>query len=199
MSTQPNESPTAQNALKHGLTGQFRVLSGESQKDFDQMLAGFLRSENPAGDDEIAMVHQMAESVWLSRRSIRIQNDCFEILASGTEEEKRAAHNSIALYMRYQTTHDRTFVRYGVELRKRRNETRKAAQTLVSQKHGEANENRRQATENRKKEAHDLRQRLQMLRQQRSIIQNRLAAARAERLELQNASLKPLPTLAAAA
>jgi hypothetical protein len=143
------------------------------------------------GDDEIAMVHQMAEAVWLSRRSLRLQNDCFAILESGTPEEQRAAHKSLALYMRYQTTHDRTFSRYATELRKRRNERARAQRGFVSQKHKEAAEHRRE-------EMHQMRQALQIVKQQSIEIRNRAAAAKAEALELKN-SAKRSTALAAAA
>ena len=84
----------SQNATKHGLTGGFRVLSTECQAEFDKLLASFLHSEEPQGDDEVAMVHQMVECAWLSRRSVRFQNECYEILHSGAEEDKRAAHKT---------------------------------------------------------------------------------------------------------
>ena len=166
----------SQNATKHGLTGKFKVLACESQAEFDQLLAGFLRSEAPVDDDEIQMVHQMAEALWLSRRSIRLQNDCFEALVSGTPEQQRAAQKSLALYLRYQVTHDRTFSRYATELRKRRNERARAQRGFVSQKHKEVAERRRQ-------EAHEMRQAVQILK--------------AEALELKNLAKKT--QLAAAA
>jgi hypothetical protein len=179
--TEIGKEIVSRNATKHGLTGAFRVLASESQKEFDQLLSSFLRSEDPAGEDEIAMVHQMVECVWLSRRSVRMQNDCWEILESGTDEEKRGAHKSLALYMRYQTTHDRTFTRYATELRKRRNERRKADRGFVSQKHKEAGEARRVNNEIRKQEFHELRRQTMILRQQRIQINNEAAATKVNR------------------
>ena len=189
----------SQNATKHGLTGKFRVLPSESQEEFDQMLAGFFHSENPVGEDEVAMVHQMAQSVWLSNRCMQMQNECYAVLETGTEQEQRAAHKSLALYLRYQTTHDRTFTRYVTELRKRRNETRRVERGFVSQKHKEAAEARRQKNEMRKQELHELRKSSANFRNERVAIQNRIAAAKAERLELQNTGKKEAQTMAAAA
>jgi hypothetical protein len=196
--TQEGKAKVSQNATKHGLTGNFKVLSSESQSEFDQLLAEFLRSESPLGDDEIQMVHQMTEAFWLSRRCVRLQNDCFTALETGTPEEQRAAHKSLALYLRYQTTQDRTFSRYATELRKRRNERSRAVRGFVSQKHKEAAESRRQAS-------HAARQMLQSAKQEAQEIRNRLAAAKAEALELKNLSKKstiadqtPEPAFAAA-
>jgi hypothetical protein len=191
LSTGPTSSTGKQivshNAIKHGLTGKFKVLPSESQSDFDQLLAAFLHSEAPVEEDEVEMVHQMTEALWLSRRCVRLQNDCFAALESG---ERLAAHKQLALYMRYQTTHDRAFSRYAAELRKRRSERARAERGFVSQKHKAAAEARRQEGEIRKQELHGLRVQLQTSRQERVLINNRIAAAKAERLELQNLGLK---------
>ena len=61
--TQASKAIVSQNAMKHGLTGKFKVLPCESQSEFDRLLVGFVRSEAPAGDDEIEMVHQMVEAL----------------------------------------------------------------------------------------------------------------------------------------
>ena len=188
----------SQNSTKHGLTGKFKVLPCESQSEFDQLLAGFVRSEVPVGDDEIEMIHQMTEALWLSRRCVRLQNDCFAAFDFGTPEEQRAAQKSLLLYIRYQTTQDRTFFRYATELRKRRNERARVERGFVSQKHKEAVDQRQQET-------HQARQALQNAKQEGQKIQNRLAAAKAEALELKNAARKtqilaqtPEPAFAAA-
>ena len=181
--TEAGKAIVSQNATKHGLTGNFKVLPSESQSEFDQLLAAFLRSEAPAGDDEIQMVHQMVEALWLSRRCVRLQNDCFAALETGTDEEQRAAHKSLALYTRYQTTQDRTFSRYLIELRKRRNERARTERGFVSQKLKEAADLRRQET-------HQTRQELQNVKLQGVEIRNRLAVAKAEAVELKNQATK---------
>jgi len=177
--TEEGKAIVSQNATKHGLTGKFKVLDSESQSEFDRLLAGFLRSEAPVGDDEIEMVHQMAEAFWLSRRSLRLQDGCFAALETGTPEEQRAAHKQLALFLRYQTAHDRTFTRYATELRKRRNERARAERGFVSQKYKEDAERRRQ-------EMHVTRQEIQNVKQETQKLRNRLAAAKAEALELKN-------------
>ena len=181
--TQTGKAIVSQNATKHGLTGKFKVLACESQSEFDELLSGFLHSESPTDENEVAMVHQMAEAVWLSRRCLRLQNDCFAALQSGTGEEQNQAKKDLALYMRYQTTQDRTFVRYSTELRKRRNERARAERGFVSQKHKEAAERRRE-------ELHTQRQELQNIKQETQKLRNRLVAAKAEALELTNLSKK---------
>jgi hypothetical protein len=189
--TEAGKAIVSQNATKHGLTGKFKVLASESQSDYDKLLAGFLGSESPVGDEELEMVHQMSEALWLSRRSVRLQNECFATLACGTPEQQIAAQKNLTLYVRYQTTNDRTFYRCSAELRRRRSERARAERGFVSQKHKEAAECRRN-------EAHAMRQSIQTLKQQALGIRNRTAAAKAEALELNNQTQKS-KTLAAAA
>lgn len=189
----------SQNATRHGLTGKFHVQPGESQADFDQMLAAFMRDEAPADQEEIEFVQQMAQSMWLSNRSRRLQDQCLIAIESGTPQEQKEAKKDLALYMRYQTTHERTFIRFSTELRKRTNERRKEERGFVSQRLREAAEIRRQANENRKKETHELRQAIANCRRERFEIQNRIAAAKAERLESQNVANREMPMMAAAA
>jgi len=190
--TEAGKAVLSQNAAKHGLTGKFKVLPSESQSEFDQLLAGFLSSEAPVTADEVEMVHQMAEAFWLSRRSMRLQNDCFAILESGTPEEVRAAHKHLPVYLRYQTAHDRTFSRYLGELRKRRNERARAERGFVSQQH-------KQAADRRREETHATRQKLQHAKLEAQQIRNRIAAAKAEALELKNSAKKSNLLSAAAA
>jgi len=198
--TAEGKQTVSQNATKHGLTGSnFRVLATENQAEFDKLLAGFLSSEAPEGDDEIAMVHQMAECMWLSRRSVRFQNECYEILGTGAEEDKRDAHKNLALYIRYQTTHDRAFTRYALELRKRRNERRKVENGFVSQKYKEAAEKRRIDMQTCKQRLHEVRLQGQILRQERMRINNRLAEAKAIALEAKANSANTAKMMSAAA
>jgi hypothetical protein len=176
----------SQNATKHGLTGRFQVLPDESQADFDELLAGYIRAQAPADQDEVELVKQMAQSTWLSNRSIRLQDQCLIAIQSGTPKEQKQARQDLTLYMRYMTTHDRAFTRHSTELRKRQNQRQKAARGFVSQKLREAAESRRDANEIRKREIFELRQVMANCRRERLEIQNRIAAAKAERLEPQN-------------
>jgi hypothetical protein len=196
----------SQNASRHGLTGKFKVLPGESQADFDQLLAEYRRDEAPADQAEVEFVQQMAEATWLSRRSLRFQEKCFVAIQSGAPAEQQEAKKDLALYLRYMTTHDRAYSRYATELRKRRNERRRAERGFVSQKHRaaqeirrEAQELRKEAQEIRKQELHEVRHAIQTCRQERMQIQNRVAAAKAERLEMQNLTNREAKTLSAAA
>ncbi len=60
----------------------------------------------------------------------------------------------LALYLRYQTAHERAFERYSNELRKPRNQNRKVEIGFESQKGKAAAEPRQEAGENRRQELH---------------------------------------------
>jgi hypothetical protein len=167
----------SRNAIKHGLTGAFRVAPDESQEDFEALLAGFMQAEEPADQEEAQYVQYMAEATWLSRRAVRLQDHAILTLQCGSPQEKQQASKDLALFMRYMTTHDRAYSRYATELRKHRNDRTKGERGFVLQKHKEAAERRRQ-------EAHQTRQALQNIKQEAQQIRNRLAAAKAEALEL---------------
>src|SRR5690242_6780597 len=104
----------------------------------------------------------MAQHYWLGKRALVLQETCFDSETPLCEQEKQ-----LALYLRYQTTHDRAFQRCSDELRKLRNEKRKVEIGFVSQERKrkedarkEAEESRRQANENRRQTAETRKQEL---------------------------------------
>ena len=181
--TDTGKQTVSKNAIRHGLTGRFRVAPDESQEYSDEMLAGFIDAEDPADQEEVQYVQYMAEATWLSRRAVRLQDLAILTMQCGTPEEQKQAGKDLALFLRYMTTHDRAYWRYATELRNHRNDRMKAERGFVSQKHKEAADLRRQ-------EIHEVRQALQNVKQQGLEIRNRLAAAKAEALELKNLAKK---------
>ena len=176
----------SQNRIRHGLTGNFQVLPDECQADFDRLIETLLDEHEPADATEAEFVQQMAEALWLSRRSVRLQDRCILALRSEDPAEQRAAHKDLALFMRYQTTHDRAFVRYSTELRKRRNERRRIARGFESQKAREAQQARRKVLQL-------IREAAEIRKQERHEATMRLANAKCERLELLNRASKSAP------
>ena len=64
--TPAGRATVSENAVRHGLAGQFRVLDYESQKDFDRFLHQLLEDEKPVGLAEVELVQKMAEHTWLA-------------------------------------------------------------------------------------------------------------------------------------
>jgi hypothetical protein len=114
------------NAFRHGLTGTFRLLEDEAQEAFDQLRAGLLAEHQPQTPTEILLVESMAQHYWLMQRAIRLQTLSFDL-------EAGEAEMNLALFLRYQTTHERAFYKALNTLVKLRAEKRKAEIGFVSQ------------------------------------------------------------------
>ncbi len=113
---------SSQNNFRHGLTGAFKVLPSETQQKFDQLLAALCDEYQPSTPTEDILVSKMAEHHWLSRRAQNLQD-------LNIEEP-----NAFALYLRYQTTNDRAFLKCLNELAKLRAARLKAERGFESQK-----------------------------------------------------------------
>ncbi|MBV8898420.1 MAG: hypothetical protein JO051_18025 [Acidobacteriaceae bacterium] len=145
--TQAGLEKSSRNAVKHGLTGCFRVLPYESQEDFDYLLNEFVEAEKPVGAVEFQLVRKMAEFTWLGARCVRMQEGC--ITETQTPEQKAAGltQSSVSYeidrYIRYQAAHDRAYQRASKELQDRRKQRLIAERGFVSQKRTEADQERK--------------------------------------------------------
>jgi hypothetical protein len=90
------------NSLKHGLASGRLIIPGEDPADFEALLNDLIAEHAPATETEYLLVQQMAQSWWLTQRAIRLQGQAFtETLEIDTRK--------LALFLRYQTTHERAF------------------------------------------------------------------------------------------
>ena len=158
------------NACRHGLSGAFLFLPGEVPADFEKLQDGLRTEHNPETPTETLLVESMAQHYWLQQRAIRLQGRCFND-AGVCDAEKE-----LALYLRYQTTHERAFHKSLNTLLKLRAEKRKAQIGFVSQQEKQ-NRARQQA------EAHARKQELHKW----SVL---LAQAKVDNQELQNMNLE---------
>ncbi|HEY3938336.1 MAG TPA: hypothetical protein VGL97_12955 [Bryobacteraceae bacterium] len=99
--TMDGKLASSRNSTKHGLTSGQIIIAGEDPAAFDALLAAFFAEHQPANIIEELLVQEMAQSHWLGQRAIRLQNDCFS--AEGVDTKR------LALFLRYQTTHQRAF------------------------------------------------------------------------------------------
>ncbi|MBV8812263.1 MAG: hypothetical protein JO033_26640 [Acidobacteriaceae bacterium] len=136
------------NAFRHGLTGRFKIMPYESEPDYQELLDGLRDEHRPATPTEHLLLNRMAEHYWLSQRALYLQGVCFNEFG-GCDSDAR-----LALYLRYQTTHERAFHRCLNELLKLRTERRKEQNGFVSQQQKLADQARREARENRQQERH---------------------------------------------
>jgi low affinity Fe/Cu permease len=148
--TPEGKAVVAQNNFRHGFTGAFRVLDWENQEEYRLLHAALEKEHQPATPTEEMLVETMAHSYWLRKRALILQNTCFPGESPACNDEKL-----LALYIRYQTTHDRAFHRALNGLLKLRAEKRKQEIGFESQKQKQAEEARRQARETRKQDLHE--------------------------------------------
>ena len=143
--TEEGKAISSQNRRKFGLTGRFTVLPWEKQEEFEDLRARLCAEHQVHSPFEAELIEKMAQHYWLSQRAVLLQETCFDLETPLCEQEKQ-----LALYLRYQTTHDRAFERCVKELRTLRKERDKVKIGFESQKRKQAEEARREANENRR-------------------------------------------------
>jgi hypothetical protein len=122
MSTQAQILSNHANAQKSsGPASAFFLLHDiEDEFQFEELKAALIAEYNPQTETERILVRRLWESEWLRRRAITFRRMCFRPNDYYLYEEKR-----FALFLRYQTTHERAFYKALNELQKLRNEKRK--------------------------------------------------------------------------
>lgn len=153
--SEAGKTASSRNNFRHGFTGAFCVLGWESADEFNQLSRDLAEEHKPATPTETLLVTQMAQAWWLRTRALVLQNACF---TDGSVDQKQ-----LALYLRYQTTHERAFHKSLNQLLKLRAEKRKieigfeSRQLKQSRAREQAEElARRQAVEKRKQELHNM-------------------------------------------
>ena len=150
--SEAGRAASSQNNFRHGLTcGIFALLGWENHDEFYTLLDDLAAEHQPVTPTERLLVEKMAQSWWLRTRALLLQGICFHDKAPICNQDQE---KDLALYVRYQTTHDRAFHTALNALLKLRAEKRKAEIGFESQKQREAAETRRAGAETRKQELH---------------------------------------------
>lgn len=123
--TESGKLASSRNSLKHGLASGELIISGEDPAAYEALLEDLLAEHQPVNPTEELLVEQMAQSWWLAQRALRLQNECFT--SSGIDEKR------LALFLRYQTGHDRAFHKALNSLLRLQKERRKNPVGFVSQ------------------------------------------------------------------
>jgi hypothetical protein len=149
--TEAGKAASSQNRRIHGFTGRFALLAGEDPAEFQAFNAALVAEHQPTTPTEAMLVEKMAQHFWTAQRATRLQAISFG---------KEGHEKQLALYLRYQTTHDREFHKCLSTLLKLRAERRKALADVEKQKIGFESQKRIQAEEARKQELHEAKIRL---------------------------------------
>ncbi len=141
----------ANNNFRHGLAGgdshhTFTFLEGEDPEKFKELHARLVKDHSPQGETEVIIVRRMTESEWLRARALRLQAGSLEV---GLEKR-------FALFLRYETTHERAFYKALDELQNIRKQSHKTEIGFESQKLKQAAETRAAEALNVRKDAQNL-------------------------------------------
>src|SRR5690349_936014 len=149
--SEAGRAAAARNNFRHGLTtsSEFWVLPCESQTDYLKLLAQFQQEHQPETPTEEALVQALAEHHWLRHRAMRLEEACFDYTTGQIIDERK-----LALYLRYQTTHERAFHKALNDLLKLSAEKRKQEIGFERQEQARATEIRKQERHEMKKERH---------------------------------------------
>jgi hypothetical protein len=128
--TEAGKQTSSQNNFRHGLASGQILIEGEDPAEYEALRAGFFTEYKPSTFTETALVTSMVEHLWVSRRAIRLQTEAFT--AEGVDAKK------LALFMRYQTAHQRAFHKCLQELLKMRKQMAQELIGFESQKQKEA-------------------------------------------------------------
>jgi len=117
--TSEGKFTSSRNSFKHGLASGQVIVPGEDGAAFENLLNDLTQEHQPANLTEQLLVKEIAQSHWLTQRALRLQNECFT-----------ADGDRLALFLRYQTTHQRAFFKALSNLRALKKD---AARGFVSQ------------------------------------------------------------------
>ena len=129
---------SSMNSFRHGLTGNFFVMDGESQEMFDLSIDRLIEEQKPVGLLELEVIKVMAEHLWLRERASRFSAACFMMVPQNAEQAalgqgEMIVRPELERYMRYEAHHERAFQRAMNQLLKLRSERIKTENGFVSQ------------------------------------------------------------------
>src|SRR5216683_529435 len=151
--TEEGKATASRNNTKHGLTYKgvlFFLLPWENAAEYIALQNELISQYFPFSATEGLLVERLAQHHWLRNRAMLLQGQCFS--ADGSVDDKR-----LALYLRYQTTHERAFHKSLQDLLKLQDRRHKEEIGFESQKQKAAQE---AAHDARQLELHQARVRL---------------------------------------
>jgi len=111
--TEEGKAKSSRNRLSHGFASSTRFVQGEDPAEFNLLLDDLISEHQPATPTEQILVEQMAHHHWISLRATRLQDS---IVASYLKTGLTPVQ--LGLFIRYQTTAERSFHKAHTELLK---------------------------------------------------------------------------------
>ena len=155
--SEEGKQTSSQNRTTHGLCHNhtcFYLLAGEDPEKYAELYTSLKEEHQPQTETERILVRHLAQHEWLRTRALRLQQTCFDAKLQIIDTRQ------FALFLRYQTTHERAFYKALKELQTIRAQRSKEQIGFESQK-------LKQAAEQRAAEAHNLKKQEFELKKQR--------------------------------
>src|SRR4051812_24320622 len=113
--TEEGKAKSSINRLSHGFASSTRFVKGEDPAEFNLLLDDLISEHQPATPTEQILVEQMAHHHWINLRATRLQDREieFHLQIGGTAAK-------LGLFIRYQTSAERSFHKAHTELVKAR-------------------------------------------------------------------------------
>jgi hypothetical protein len=156
---------SSRNRTTHGLSqysnNSFYLLDDEDPQKFSDLRARLVEEHQPQTETERILVQRLADHEWLRTRALGLQQTCIFV------DQHVIATEQFALYLRYQTTHERAFYKALKELQNIRAQRIKEQIGFESQKRQQAAEQRADEALNLKKQDFELKKQELELKKQR--------------------------------
>lgn len=114
--TPEGKAVVSQNRRTHGLVGRFTVLPWECAEDFQALTLSFYAEHKPETDTERRLVDSLIQHYWLKERAVQLQEQLLTNSADPTDVDSR----KLSLFLRYQSTHERSYYKAERELQNAR-------------------------------------------------------------------------------
>ena len=128
--TPEGKATVSQNRRTHGLAGNFHILPWENAEDFRSLAHSIYEEHKPATATEQRLVDSMIQHYWLKQRAIGLQEELLLTSQNPTEVDGK----KLALFLRYQTTHERSYYKAEKELQNLKKTKQKEEIGFESQK-----------------------------------------------------------------
>jgi hypothetical protein len=110
--TPEGKAAVSQNRRSHGLTGSFQLLPTEDMLAFKDLTESVYAEYQPETGTEQRLADSLIRHYWLMQRALNLQDDLVLNAADSSEIDAKR----LALFMRYQTTHERSYYKAQKEL-----------------------------------------------------------------------------------
>ena len=141
--TPEGKAISAKNNARHGFAGFFNVMPWEDVHTYQVFLLELRHELKAKTVLEIELSDAMAQHRWLVKRALHLQEQCFTDKIDCDREQK------LALYLRYQTAHERAFHKAMAAYLKLKEQKQKSEIGFESQK-------RKAEEHTRKQERHEM-------------------------------------------